>query len=95
MVVIHEQPLYDHLPKSCLAVMRVVNLNYLHFTGREVKTQSKLVVVCFKPRELFGYISEVIFICVKVSESVCVCVCVCVSECVCACMCVSEVQQRR
>ena len=75
MVVIHEQPLYDHLPKSCLAVMRVVNLNYLHFTGREVKTQSKLVVVCFKPRELFGYISDVIFNCVKVSESVCVCVC--------------------
>ena len=81
MVVIHEQPLYDHLPKSRLAVMRVVNLNNFHFTGKEVKTQSKLVVVCFKPRELFGYISDVIFTCVKVS----VCVCVCVKVCVCVC----------
>ena len=82
MVVIHEQPLYDHLPKSCLAVMRVVNLNYFHFTGREVKTQSKLVVVSFKPRELFVYISDVIFTCVKVHVSVCVWVCMCEGECV-------------
>ena len=89
MVVIHEQPLYDHLPKSCLAVMRVVNLNYFHFTGREVKTQSKLVVVSFKPRELFGYISDVIFtcvnVCVCVHVRVCVCECVYVRVCVCAC----------